>query len=91
MHRGWELSEQSLRYGDLRHGDAVYVAAAERHHTALLTADGRIDRSGTLARCQLITVTLPTLMARGTRPHSFRTIFVSAHRLADDRLELLRR
>ena len=51
VHRAWELSEHSLRYAD-----AVYVAAAERHHTALLTTDGRIERSGAPARCQIITV-----------------------------------
>jgi predicted nucleic acid-binding protein len=51
VHRAWELSEQSLRYAD-----AVYVATAERHHTALLTTDGRIERSGAAMRCQIITV-----------------------------------
>lgn len=51
VHRAWELSEQSLRYAD-----AVSVAAAERHHTALLTTDGRIERSGAAVRCPIITV-----------------------------------
>lgn len=51
VHRAWELSEQSLRYAD-----AVYVATAERHQTALLTADGRIERSGAAVRCRIITV-----------------------------------
>ena len=51
VHRAWELSERSLRYAD-----AIYVAAAERHQTALLTADNRIGRSGAGARCQIITV-----------------------------------
>lgn len=36
--------------------DAVYIAAAERHGTALLTADVRIERSGALIICDIITV-----------------------------------
>lgn len=52
VHRAQELAEQSLRYAD-----AIYVAAAERHGTALLTADARIARSGASVRCQIITVT----------------------------------
>lgn len=51
VRRAWVLSERSLRYAD-----AVYVAAAERHQTALLTADRRIERSGAGARCRIITV-----------------------------------
>lgn len=51
VHRGRELAEQSLRYAD-----AIYVAAAERHRTALLTADARIERSGAGMQCQIITV-----------------------------------
>lgn len=51
VHRAWALSERSLRYAD-----AIYVAAAERHQTALLTVDSRIGRSGAGARCQIITV-----------------------------------
>ncbi|MGH8981005.1 MAG: type II toxin-antitoxin system VapC family toxin [Acidimicrobiales bacterium] len=51
VRRAWELAEGSLRYTE-----AVYVAAAERHHTALLTADSRIERSGASMRCQIITV-----------------------------------
>jgi predicted nucleic acid-binding protein len=51
VHRAWELAEQSLRYAD-----AIYVAAAERHGTALLTADGRIECSGASVRCRIITV-----------------------------------
>jgi hypothetical protein len=35
----------------------VYVAAAERHRTALLTSDARIERSGALMRCHVITIT----------------------------------
>jgi len=54
VHRAWALSERSLRYAD-----AIYVAAAERHQTALLTADSRIERSGAGARCRIITV-VPT-------------------------------
>ena len=51
VHRAWELAQGSLRYAD-----AIYVAAAERHGTALLTADGQIERSGALVRCDIITV-----------------------------------
>ena len=49
--RAWTLAHGSLRYAD-----AIYVAAAERHGTALLTADGRIERSGARVRCEIITV-----------------------------------
>jgi predicted nucleic acid-binding protein len=52
VHRARELAEQSLRYAD-----AVYVAAAERHRSGLLTADVEIERSGAPMRCQIITVT----------------------------------
>jgi predicted nucleic acid-binding protein len=52
VHRAWELAGQSLRYAD-----AIYVAAAERHGTALLTADRRIERSGASVRCRIVTVT----------------------------------
>lgn len=51
VHRAWALAQGSLRYAD-----AIYVAAAERHGTALLTADSQIERSGALIRCELITV-----------------------------------
>lgn len=51
VHRAWELAQGSLRFAD-----AIYVAAAERHHTALLTADTRIEHSGALLRCEIITV-----------------------------------
>jgi predicted nucleic acid-binding protein len=51
VHRAWELAQQSLRYAD-----AVYVAAAERHGTGLLTADRRIERSGARMHCRVITV-----------------------------------
>jgi len=50
VHRAWGLSEGSLRYAD-----AVYVAAAERHATALLTADARIERSGAPLTCTIVT------------------------------------
>jgi len=46
------LAQPSLRYAD-----AIYFAAAERHHTALLTADARIERSGAPIMCGIITVT----------------------------------
>lgn len=48
--RAWELS------GSLRFADALYVAAAERHETTLLTCDGRIARSGAPFTCQVLTV-----------------------------------
>lgn len=51
VHRAWALARASLRYAD-----AVYVAAAERHGTALLTADARIGRSGAPVRCEIITI-----------------------------------
>jgi predicted nucleic acid-binding protein len=51
VHRAWVLAQGSLRYAD-----AVYVAAAERHHTALLTADQQIARSGALITCEVITL-----------------------------------
>ncbi|HMA46436.1 MAG TPA: PIN domain-containing protein [Frankiaceae bacterium] len=51
VHRAWALSRASLRYAD-----AVYVAAAERHHTALMTADARIERSGAPTHCEIVTV-----------------------------------
>lgn len=46
----------TLAAGSLRYADAIYIAAAERHGTALLTADARIERSGALIRCPIITV-----------------------------------
>lgn len=52
VRRGWELAQGSLRYAD-----SLYVAAAERHDTALLTADSRIERSGAAIRCTVVTVT----------------------------------
>lgn len=51
VHRAWTLAQASLRYAD-----AVYVAAAERHRTALLTADARIERSGAPYACEVLTV-----------------------------------
>lgn len=51
VHRAWTLAQGSLRYAD-----ALYVAAAERHGTALLTSDGQIKRSGALMTCEIITV-----------------------------------
>lgn len=51
VRRAWELSRHSLRFAD-----ALYVAAAERHGTALITADARIARSGAPIRCRIITV-----------------------------------
>lgn len=54
VHRAWRLAQASLRYAD-----AIYVAAAERQHTALLTADARIERSGAPVRCRIIPITPP--------------------------------
>ncbi len=51
VHRAWALAQGSLRYAD-----AIYVAAAERHRTGLLTADARIERSGAPRTCQIVTV-----------------------------------
>lgn len=51
VHRAWTLSRGSLRYAD-----AIYVAAAERHGTALLTTDARIERSGAPVRCKITTI-----------------------------------
>ncbi len=51
VHRAWTLASGSLRYAD-----AIYVAAAERHGTVLLTADARIERSGAPTSCGIITV-----------------------------------
>jgi predicted nucleic acid-binding protein len=51
VHRAWVLAQ-----GSLHHADAIYVAAAERHGSALLTADHRIERSGAKIRCKVITV-----------------------------------
>lgn len=51
VRRAWELARGSLRYAD-----AIYVATAERHSTALLTADSRINRSGAEMTCEVITV-----------------------------------
>jgi predicted nucleic acid-binding protein len=45
--------------GSLRYADAIYVAAAERHGTALLTADSQIERSGAPIKCEVITVGPP--------------------------------
>lgn len=47
---------QTLARGSLRYADAIYVAAAERHGTALLTTDTRIERSGALIKCAVITI-----------------------------------
>ncbi len=60
VHRAGMLARGSLRYPD-----AVYVAAAERRGTALLTADARIERSGAPVRCEIITVA----PAEGERAH----------------------
>ena len=51
IHRAWQLAQGSLRYAD-----AIYLAAAERLETALLTADARIRRSDAPTRCEIVTV-----------------------------------
>ena len=51
VRRGWALAQASLRYPD-----AIYIASAERHATALLTSDARIERSGAPIRCPIITI-----------------------------------
>lgn len=52
VRRAWTLAEASLRFAD-----AIYVVAAERQHTAPLTADTRIERSGAPMACPIVTVT----------------------------------
>lgn len=49
--RAWDLAQQSLTYAD-----AIYVAAAERHRTALLTSDARLERSGAGFNCPVIVI-----------------------------------
>ncbi|MGH3491721.1 MAG: type II toxin-antitoxin system VapC family toxin [Sciscionella sp.] len=51
VRRAWTLAEGSLRFAD-----AIYVAAAERQHTGLLTADARIERSGAAITCPITTL-----------------------------------
>lgn len=51
VRRARVLAQASLRYPD-----AVYVASAERHATALLTSDARVERSGAPMRCPIITI-----------------------------------
>lgn len=45
----------TLAAGSMRYADAIYVAAAERHGTTLLTADARIARSGAPFTCEIRT------------------------------------
>lgn len=52
VHRAWKLAQGSIRYAD-----AIYVAAAERLQTTLLTADARIEGSGAQVGCTIVTVT----------------------------------
>ena len=51
VRRAWALAQASLRYPD-----AIYIASAERHASALLTSDARIERSGAPIRCPIITI-----------------------------------
>lgn len=46
----------TLASGSLHYADAIYVAAAQRHGTALVTADARIERFGALIGCEIITI-----------------------------------
>lgn len=55
VHRAWTLAQASLRFAD-----AIYVAAAERRHTSLLTADARIERSGAPMTCPILTISPST-------------------------------
>lgn len=64
VHRAWSLASA------LRYADAIYVAAAERHQTALLTADARIERSGATMSCQIITVAATNDNERNRQPRS---------------------
>lgn len=61
VQRAWRLS------GSLRYADALYVAAAERRETTLLTADARIERSGAPYRCPIRTI-LPNEPTLGADP-----------------------
>lgn len=51
VRRAWELSLGSVRYSD-----GVFVAAAERLRTSLVTSDGRLARSGAPVDCPIIDV-----------------------------------
>ncbi|MGH3523707.1 MAG: PIN domain-containing protein [Mycobacterium sp.] len=48
VRRAWDRARTSLRYPD-----AIYIASAERHATALLTSDARTERSGAPIRCPI--------------------------------------
>ena len=60
VHRAWQLAQASLPYAD-----AIYLAAAERQRTALLTSDERIERSGAPVQCPVITITPATEPGHG--------------------------
>lgn len=62
VRRAWTLAQGSLRYAD-----AVYVAAAERQRTTLLTADARIERSRAPISCTVTTV-VPAQHGEETSP-----------------------
>ena len=49
--RAWELSQ-----GSLRCADAIFVAAADRLHMTLLTSEARIERSGAMVGCTIMTL-----------------------------------
>ena len=51
VRRAWALAQASLRYPD-----AIYIASAERHATALLTSDAGAERSGAPIRCPIVTI-----------------------------------
>lgn len=49
VRRAWELA-----HGPIRYTDAVFVAHAERTGRPLITADGRLGRSGANLRCTIV-------------------------------------
>ncbi|MGL5830120.1 MAG: type II toxin-antitoxin system VapC family toxin [Angustibacter sp.] len=51
VHRAWELALGSIRYAD-----AIFIAAAERRRTILLTSDSRLAKSGARVSCAIVTV-----------------------------------
>ena len=55
VRRAWALAQASLRYPDAIYITS-YMTSAERHATALLTSDARIERSAAAIRCPIITI-----------------------------------
>ena len=54
VERAWALAQGSLRYAD-----AIYVAAGERHQSALLTANAQIEKSGAATPGEVIPISPP--------------------------------